>query len=78
VVNGPGEARDADVGIAAGNGKGVIFRKGKIVKTCLEADMLQELTAEIHAVIEDRRNGIFDEVEEQPNAYKPMISLTSV
>lgn len=78
VVNGPGEARDADVGIAAGAGKGVIFRKGKIVKTCLEADMLQELTAEIHAVIEDRKNGIFDEVEEQPNAYKPMISLTAV
>ena len=79
VVNGPGEARDADVGIAAGNGKGVIFRKGKIVKTVLEIDMLEELTKEIHAVIEDRRNGIFDLPEEShENAYKPMISLTAV
>ena len=79
VVNGPGEARDADVGIAAGNGKGVIFRKGKIVKTVLEVDMLEELTKEIHAVIEDRRNGIFDQPEDShENAYKPMISLTAV
>lgn len=78
VVNGPGEARDADVGIASGNGKGVIFRKGKIVKTVLEENMLEELTKEIHAVIEDRKNGIFDVVEEHSNAYKPMISLTAV
>jgi (E)-4-hydroxy-3-methylbut-2-enyl-diphosphate synthase len=79
VVNGPGEARDADVGIASGNGKGVIFRKGKIVKTVLEEDMLEELTKEIHAVIEDRRNGIFDAPEDShENAYKPMISLTAV
>jgi (E)-4-hydroxy-3-methylbut-2-enyl-diphosphate synthase len=78
VVNGPGEARDADVGIAAGNGKGIIFRKGKIVKNCLEEDMLEELTREIHAVIEDRRNGIYDEPAEPASAYKPMISLTAV
>jgi (E)-4-hydroxy-3-methylbut-2-enyl-diphosphate synthase len=78
VVNGPGEARDADVGIASGNGKGVIFRKGKIVKTVLEEDMLEELTQEIHAVIEDRRNGIFDSADEHDNAYKPLISLTAV
>jgi (E)-4-hydroxy-3-methylbut-2-enyl-diphosphate synthase len=77
-VNGPGEAKDADVGIASGNGKGVIFRKGRIVKTVLEEDMLEELTKEIHAVIEDRRNGIFDEPEEHAMAYKPMIKLQAV
>jgi (E)-4-hydroxy-3-methylbut-2-enyl-diphosphate synthase len=76
VVNGPGEARDADVGVASGNGKGVIFRKGKIVKTVLEEDMLDELTKEIHQVIEDRKNGIVDEVED--HSYKPMIALTAV
>jgi (E)-4-hydroxy-3-methylbut-2-enyl-diphosphate synthase len=76
VVNGPGEARDADVGVASGNGKGVIFRKGKIVKTVLEEDMLDELTNEINQVIEDRKNGIVDEVED--HSYKPMISLTAV
>ena len=78
VVNGPGESRDADVGLAAGNGKGVIFRKGRIVKTVLEADMLDELTREIHQVIEDRRNGIFDVAEGHENAYKPMIKLQAV
>ena len=78
VVNGPGESSDADVGLAAGNGKGVIFRKGRIVKTVLEADMLDELTREIHQVIEDRRNGIFDVAEGHENAYKPMIKLQAV
>lgn len=56
----------------------MIFRKGRIVKTVLEEDMLQELTNEIHAVIEDRRNGIFDEVDDHANAYKPMITLQPV
>lgn len=79
IVNGPGEAKDADVGIAAGAGKGIIFRKGKIVKNVLEADMLDELTKEIHAVIEDRRNGIFDEPEEEgTGAYRPTIPLVQV
>ena len=78
VVNGPGEARDADVGIASGNGKGVIFRKGRIVKTVLEEDMLDELTKEIHAVIEDRKNGIFDAPDDPASAYKPQITLTAV
>jgi hypothetical protein len=40
--------------------------------------MLEELTREIHAVIEDRKNGIFDEPNEPASAYKPMISLTAV
>jgi (E)-4-hydroxy-3-methylbut-2-enyl-diphosphate synthase len=77
VVNGPGEARDADVGLAAGNAKGVIFRKGKIVRTIPETEMIDALKQEIVQVVEDRRNGIVDEpsVEGQ---YKPMLTLTSV
>lgn len=47
VVNGPGEAKDADVGIACGKGKGAIFRKGKIVSTVAEKDFLATLMAEI-------------------------------
>lgn len=79
IVNGPGEAKDADVGIAAGAGKAIIFRKGKIVKNVLEADMLAELTSEIYAVIEDRKNGIFDEPEEEATtAYRPTIPLVQV
>jgi (E)-4-hydroxy-3-methylbut-2-enyl-diphosphate synthase len=47
VVNGPGEARDADVGIACGKGRGVIFRKGEKVRTVEEADFLEALMAEV-------------------------------
>ncbi|MCA9833341.1 MAG: flavodoxin-dependent (E)-4-hydroxy-3-methylbut-2-enyl-diphosphate synthase [Thermomicrobiales bacterium] len=78
IVNGPGEAKDADVGIAAGAGKGIIFRKGKIVKNVLEEDMLEELTREIYQVIEDRKNGIFDEPDDPISAYKPTIPLVQV
>ncbi len=49
VVNGPGEARDADVGIACGKGRGVIFRKGEQVRTVEEKDFIQALMAEIEA-----------------------------
>ncbi|MBA26174.1 MAG: 4-hydroxy-3-methylbut-2-en-1-yl diphosphate synthase [Chloroflexi bacterium] len=49
-VNGPGEAKDADVGIAAGSGRAVIFRKGKKSKIVDEKDMLKTLMDEIHKV----------------------------
>jgi (E)-4-hydroxy-3-methylbut-2-enyl-diphosphate synthase len=77
VVNGPGEARDADVGLAAGNAKGVLFRKGKIVKTVPETEMVEALKAEILQVVEDRQNGIFDE-QPETGRYKPMLTLTAV
>ncbi len=47
VVNGPGEAREADVGIAGGNGYGVIFRHGEIVKKVREDEIIDELMKEI-------------------------------
>jgi len=50
VVNGPGEARDADVGIACGKGRGIIFRKGEQVRTVAEADFLETLMAEIETL----------------------------
>lgn len=46
-VNGPGEAREADIGIAGGNGEGLIFIKGKIVKKVKEEEILNELIKEI-------------------------------
>jgi len=49
VVNGPGEAKGADFGLAGGKGKGVIFRKGKIVRTVPESELLDALMAEIEA-----------------------------
>jgi (E)-4-hydroxy-3-methylbut-2-enyl-diphosphate synthase len=50
VVNGPGEAKDADVGIACGKGRGVIFRKGKVICTVEEEDFLETLMAEVQKV----------------------------
>ena len=47
VVNGPGEAREADIGIAGGAGTGLLFRKGKIIKKLDEKDLLDELMQEI-------------------------------
>ena len=46
-VNGPGEAREADIGIAGGNGEGLIFKKGEIVRKVREEELLSELMEEI-------------------------------
>jgi (E)-4-hydroxy-3-methylbut-2-enyl-diphosphate synthase len=46
VVNGPGEAREADLGVASGNGKGQIFVKGEVVKTVPEAQIVETLIEE--------------------------------
>jgi (E)-4-hydroxy-3-methylbut-2-enyl-diphosphate synthase len=51
VVNGPGEAKDADVGIACGKGKGVIFKKGKKVATVEEKDFLTALMKEVEGLL---------------------------
>jgi len=48
VVNGPGEARDADLGIAGGRGFGLLFRKGEIVKKIPEGELVENLLAEIN------------------------------
>ncbi|MCQ2361832.1 MAG: flavodoxin-dependent (E)-4-hydroxy-3-methylbut-2-enyl-diphosphate synthase [Acidaminococcaceae bacterium] len=50
VVNGPGEAREADVGIAGGKGEGLLFRKGEIIKKVPEDRLLAELFAEIDKI----------------------------
>ena len=46
VVNGPGEARDADLGVASGNGKGQIFVKGEVIKTVPESQIVETLIEE--------------------------------
>jgi len=46
-VNGPGEAREADIGIAGGKGEGLLFKKGQIIKKVKEEDLLDELLKEI-------------------------------
>jgi (E)-4-hydroxy-3-methylbut-2-enyl-diphosphate synthase len=57
VVNGPGEAKMADLGIAGGKGRGVIFRKGEIVKTVDEKDFMSALIEEGDKVIAELESG---------------------
>lgn len=56
VVNGPGEARGADVGIAGGKGEGLVFRKGEILRKVPECELVPELFKEIDRIIEERKN----------------------
>ena len=51
VVNGPGESRDADVGLAGGKGRGVIFRKGKVIKTVPETEFLDAVLKEVASLL---------------------------
>jgi (E)-4-hydroxy-3-methylbut-2-enyl-diphosphate synthase len=53
VVNGPGEAREADLGVASGNGKGQIFVKGKVIKTVPEALIVETLIEEAMRLAEE-------------------------
>lgn len=53
IVNGPGEAREADVGIAGGRGEGLVFRKGEIVRRVPEERLVDELFKEIEALLEE-------------------------
>lgn len=53
VVNGPGEAKDADIGIAGGKGQGIVFRKGQIIKTVQEEDLLSTLLEELNKLTEE-------------------------
>lgn len=47
VVNGPGEAREADFGIAGGKGRGIVFAHGQVVRTCAEDDLVESLLREV-------------------------------
>ncbi len=53
VVNGPGEAREADLGVASGNGKGQIFVKGEVVKTVPEAQIVETLIEEAMRIADE-------------------------
>jgi len=55
VVNGPGEAREADIGIAGGKGEGLIFKKGEIIKKVPEGEILDELFKEIDKIVSERK-----------------------
>lgn len=56
VVNGPGEARDADLGVASGNGKGQIFVKGEVIKTVPEEEIVSTLVGEAQRLAEEMKD----------------------
>lgn len=53
VVNGPGEAREADLGIAGGKGEGLLFRKGEVIKRVKEDDLLKAFEIELKTLLEE-------------------------
>ncbi len=54
VVNGPGEAREADVGIAGGRGEGLLFRQGEVVRKVREEEMADALVAEVEKMVKQQ------------------------
>ncbi|GAA1454027.1 flavodoxin-dependent (E)-4-hydroxy-3-methylbut-2-enyl-diphosphate synthase [Nesterenkonia lacusekhoensis] len=73
VVNGPGEARDADLGVASGNGKGQIFVKGEVIKTVPEDQIVETLIDEANRLAAEMDAG--DEGEAQA-AGAPVVSVS--
>jgi (E)-4-hydroxy-3-methylbut-2-enyl-diphosphate synthase len=58
VVNGPGEAREADIGIAGGRGVGIVFRKGTVIRKIRgEKNLLPEFMKELELFLKEKRGG---------------------
>jgi (E)-4-hydroxy-3-methylbut-2-enyl-diphosphate synthase len=68
VVNGPGEAREADLGIAAGRGKGHLFVRGKVVRVVPENEMVDALIAEAEAIVRDGIEARLEAADENAEA----------
>ncbi|MFC7596926.1 flavodoxin-dependent (E)-4-hydroxy-3-methylbut-2-enyl-diphosphate synthase [Terrabacter sp. GCM10028922] len=67
VVNGPGEAREADLGVASGNGKGQIFVKGEVIKTVPESQIVETLIEEAMRLAEEMGEPIDEESAGAPS-----------
>lgn len=65
VVNGPGEAREADLGVASGNGKGQIFVKGEVIKTVPESQIVETLIEEAMRIAEEMGEPVGEAAEGQ-------------
>ncbi|WP_295651917.1 flavodoxin-dependent (E)-4-hydroxy-3-methylbut-2-enyl-diphosphate synthase [uncultured Dietzia sp.] len=72
VVNGPGEAREADLGVASGNGKGQIFVKGEVIKTVPEAMIVETLIEEAMRIAEE----MGEPVGEAAEGHGPQVKVT--
>lgn len=70
VVNGPGEAREADLGVASGNGKGQIFVRGEVIKTVPESQIVETLIEEAMRIAEE-----MDEPVDEASAGTPSVTV---
>jgi len=77
VVNGPGEAKMADLGIAGGKGRGVIFRKGEIVKTVDEPEFMSALIEEGEKIIAEMEAGTYTPVGHGDENMIPIMEVPS-
>ncbi len=75
-VNGPGEAREADLGVAAGRGNGMIYREGKAIRRVKEEEIVPALLEEIERFVRDRETGVNTAPPEiPPEPEKPLVTL---
>ena len=75
VVNGPGEAREADLGVASGNGKGQIFVKGEVIKTVPEDQIVETLLEEARRIAAE--SGIEEGADGQdPAQGAPVVTVS--
>jgi (E)-4-hydroxy-3-methylbut-2-enyl-diphosphate synthase len=75
VVNGPGEAREADLGVASGNGKGQIFVKGEVIKTVPEAQIVETLVEEAMRLAERMEADGLSSDADGPESGRPTVSI---
>ena len=76
IVNGPGEAREADVGVAAGKGKGQIFVRGEVLRTVPEEDIVEEIAREVDKLAAElRAQGAYGAAEVVKVAPSPMLQI---
>jgi (E)-4-hydroxy-3-methylbut-2-enyl-diphosphate synthase len=73
-VNGPGEAREADLGVAAGRGNGMIYREGKAIRRVSEAEIVPALLEEIERFVANKAAG----TDTPANKNAPQSNPTSV
>jgi len=76
VVNGPGEAREADLGVASGNGKGQIFVKGEVIKTVPEALIVETLIEEALRLASEMKEGIGAERGSEDASGSPIVTVS--
>lgn len=75
-VNGPGEAREADLGVAAGRGNGMIYREGKAIRRVKEEEIVPALLEEIERFVADKEAGITSQPAPVDTAPAPESPLT--